>query len=45
MRRFQRGDIVDAKFGKYSNSPMAGHANAVDAFLAFAEKNGFRRVL
>ncbi len=43
---FQRDDIVDAKFGKYPNSPMAGHADAVEAFLAFAkDKKGFEEVL
>ena len=46
LRRFNPAEIAGSRLASYSGSPMAGHSDAVEAFLAFAEnKKGFRRVL
>jgi len=47
LRRFGPGEIAGSHLANYSGSPMDGHDNAVDAFIAFAKKpeNGFEEVL
>jgi len=44
IAKFTRDSIARVQLGEYNNSPMAGHSNAVDAFIAFAKKRGFEEV-
>ena len=44
LRRFGPDAIRNKRFKTYPNSPMRGHSNALDAFLAYAKSRGFQEI-